>query len=1338
LINQTQTIKQSQILSFLKRSFVNTQSLNRSLTIRRFHSRFRLRSFRRSKISVQRTLIAGKIEATEAMTPEGMYFIMPMRKSYDQETIKPLRPSRDFRKLPEYYAFKDIACDGLQNLKISTYVNARLYVCETSSNSVTEYMVINDSQDVSRPLFSPKFSQINFRNVKNDKESLTAIPCEYGKTYELFYSDIPIPIADDQGKLNDEIAGKFRTDNINYVKIEGVTCDNDKLQCVRHQSILYSLTQDNLNDDKKRKNIAKGQNETDDCDYTFDDPEAKGYPHKRKVFASAKQLEEAFKNKSSFCVAAIMDDPIGEIEDLYNDYEFSFKYRYAHNKPAFDALREKNAYAYEIARLFKYLYVDKNRQEKYKKKIAQLRDKYLELKSYIYNSTLGQTLLSQVADYNLSPLTDLDLGRSYYQEIVSLEPDFYKGYYDASLYFDKRENVQYTYSAFVSKNEATRSVYRSHTIRFLHFKDPKFDVLSAQEKIASFIFSVAYGAKHADLRERYPAFQTLCDEFYSLFRSIKRIEYPNVSQTTIEEIAEKLEDQQAYKELFKDDPNSLINEYEAIDAKHRLFSFRGDKTDITFNRLSYGKNKEAPIDTFGNHKMLPPPSELIKKIQAKLNDNRFKKTLKLYEELYDNLTDDDNIRLMYADFFAGLLYNLIVPRAIIDQETDPLSPFSDNNAHILSAIIKLSKRVNDAKMEDETGVTPSKITLLPIWEKYFEALQTLCVHAEYKGKPYKENMERFFSEFVEPKTERPNRQQPKQRTPFDVYFDDKKDEDLYEERFEAIGKIAGLGDIIDDTLDKAIRSDESGGVNRGNAGGKNNQLQPAEASQRIGATPTRYEDPASLRHTSTYTRIIATAKGVSLITAFHRMTNLPEDKPIVFNAINIANDTILIVNLSFDLIAHGLKELGLNITRPETLASLEHALKLDRLKIISPARMNMFVRYGIVGAVSNAVYNLITPPANLENNKAYYAVTIIKDVAGIALMFCSGFVGLGIYVAIEVIWYLWKHKLENSNIELYIEKSLFYQEMDYRSPNSRTMLEKIFIPKTDLRFVLDILSKTIEESNKNKSAENQIQPPNKQFISNSTKRLTAYLADLHEQDINLYKVAFRNEIAALFQAIKDYGIETEGADGFNARIAYIKDDTATLSTRSLNVLKLSPSLSKDAKRFIMSFYANHAPRYKDIPQPFISLDKDGQSLIIDITKALLSETTITEAAEFAFDKNKAFKIKQSLNNASEFKLGAYDISDLAKAILKNASLFAIVKDEKTQIHKYNVIYSLYSRGGGRGGSMRVYIEIDKCKPSVATSDDLKELEKMNVEIDKTETEGQQDSESQTNNKGEKQ
>ncbi|MDR2035037.1 MAG: hypothetical protein LBP89_10520 [Helicobacteraceae bacterium] len=120
------------------------------------------------------------------MTPESMYCIMPMRRSYDQETIKPLRPARDFRKLPEYYAFNDIVCDGLQNLKISTHTNARLYVCETSSKSVTEYMVINDSQDISRPLFNPSFGQINFCNAKNDKESLNAIPREFNRHTSFF------------------------------------------------------------------------------------------------------------------------------------------------------------------------------------------------------------------------------------------------------------------------------------------------------------------------------------------------------------------------------------------------------------------------------------------------------------------------------------------------------------------------------------------------------------------------------------------------------------------------------------------------------------------------------------------------------------------------------------------------------------------------------------------------------------------------------------------------------------------------------------------------------------------------------------------------------------------------------------------------------------------------------------------------------------------------------------------------------------------------------------------------------------------------------------------------
>jgi hypothetical protein len=233
--------------------------------------------------------------------------------------------------------------------------------------------------------------------------------------------------------------------------------------------------------------------------------------------------------------------------------------------------------------------------------------------------------------------------------------------------------------------------------------------------------------------------------------------------------------------------------------------------------------------------------------------------------------------------------------------------------------------------------------------------------------------------------------------------------------------------------------------------------------------------------------------------------------------------------------------------------------------------------------------------------------------------------------------------------------------------------------------------------------------------------LSSYLADLCEKDPALYKAAFKNEIAALFGSARDYRVETEDIDDQNARTLYLKDESASVSLRSLNVLKLSPNLSKDANRFIVSFYANHVPQYENISQSFISLDKEKEYLVIDVTKSILNKTTITKAAGFAFNDRTASLINKYVKiEKDNFKLPADDIIELAKAILNGASLFAIIKDEKTQIHKYAIEYNIRAVIKGYNPSVR----INKCKLSAITANDLKELEKMNVEVGNISNEGE--------------
>ncbi|MDR3162654.1 MAG: hypothetical protein LBT81_02190, partial [Helicobacteraceae bacterium] len=833
------------------------------------------------KINAKQSAIVERLEEPEIIEPENaaesesLFYILPMRRGYktddNADIIKPLRPKRDFRLVPEYYASgkPSETADGVQGAndpaagvkapsiretKVSTYIDPRLYIVSANPDSggtaVNEYRVISDAQDIGAPLFSPLFSQITFygngirdkqdkanadsRQNNTNRRRYRAIPCEKGKSYELFYSEMPIPITDDKGRLNESIANRFRSDNINYAKIDSAGEDSDKLQCVRHYSILGGLTQEDLERDRKRKPIERTESVTDDNDYIFDAPDGKDNPNpdRRRIFASARELnaligkvnadkgKEASANgkdadrradnqgdnngadgngggtaaerpltRGVFCIAAVINDPIGEIEDLYNGYEFSYLYRRAVNKPVFDELRDKNAYAYGIASIMDYLYVDKSRQEAYKKKIKNLHSNYTELHNAVAND-LGKALVAGIPNQNLAPLIDLPLAKSYMDEIESLKASFFDPPLNnhQSLELRADENTSYEYSVSFQERikympSSRYGAQRKVTIKPLKLEGDQFEKnMPHTEANAMLVFSAAYSARHADLREKHPDFQKLCGEFYALFRSIRQLELPGISETAIGEIRAKLDDQDAYQALFSGDKTSLINEYDSIETAHRQSSFDMKSAGLDFASLSLGKGRTLKSRLF-DPKLPLTPRSFADKISKALKEDRLRKILEIYGSFIETLKNDES-RLKYADFMSGLLYNLMAPRAFIDEESDPLSPFKEADSPVAASLAVLSLKLYNGGSKE----LRAQILSLPVRVYLDEALGQLCIHAEYKGGRHKANMESFFDSFKP--AQRPKRESPRQRTPFDIYYGDEDAMERYGETLEIVSKIA--------------------------------------------------------------------------------------------------------------------------------------------------------------------------------------------------------------------------------------------------------------------------------------------------------------------------------------------------------------------------------------------------------------------------------------------------------------------------------------------------------------------------------------------------------------------
>ena len=99
---------------------------------------------------------------------------------------------------------------------------------------------------------------------------------------------------------------------------------------------------------------------------------------KKKELTSGVVRAES-KSRAYVSTLLYIDDPIGEVEDLYNEYEFSYHQHYGMNKALIDDIRAKNQYPYAIADMVDYLYVSKNERAKYDSQRDKLKEQYKTL-----------------------------------------------------------------------------------------------------------------------------------------------------------------------------------------------------------------------------------------------------------------------------------------------------------------------------------------------------------------------------------------------------------------------------------------------------------------------------------------------------------------------------------------------------------------------------------------------------------------------------------------------------------------------------------------------------------------------------------------------------------------------------------------------------------------------------------------------------------------------------------------------------------------------------------------------------------------------------------------------
>jgi hypothetical protein len=814
----------------------------------------------------------------------------------------------------------------------------------------------------------------------------------------------------------------------------------------------------------------------------------------KRFTLSYKALHKEYVDITYVNTILLFDDALGEIEDLYNEYEFSYNYHYGYNKALIDNIKAKNQYAYAVADMLDYLYVSDDEQEEYDVQTKKLKEQYETLVTLL-KEDMPHAIESFMIKGNLAPAIDFPLALSYYDEVRFIKSDFFKGAYTFSLNLREGKHTYTSKSHFHGK--------RLHFSSVLH-KDIKNN---PTKLLACITFSVCYSDMYKTSLS--PRLKEASEEFYYLLKTAKPL--PQIDQDSLDDIAIELKHQKEYQKIFtQKDP--LLEEYETLDTLLQNIAFDpktlSKKKKATkkygFISLKIGLNKE---DFFYN-KHLQSPKELAQSISKALASENLKTLLTQYTHIthFENDQEEHN----YYNYLLNLSYMLVAPRAAFDGETRLLSLFNNEHKAIQELVVQLSQQLNTLGEEKA-----QKLHNEPIKEHYLKALYALIAHATLEKSKYgeKESLWQQFNDslYADNQGRDSNataflnifsQEIPKQSIRTDKLLDNNFDKELKvktqsEELYAALKQLDGMSsylDKVDDTVTQ-VQKEKRGLGQRGKE-----KLNVQE-----------------LINSPSYKRLLISTQTLSFFITIGKIGEYIQgkEKLKVHNLIGLAGDVLSTANDLAKAAELKIKHL------PQKLEHLITPKKVHNL-----ANFKVIARFGVIGAIANAINDADT--INKEANQDLYYATNSKNTLYLALLLAPAWWALGGIAIAELVWYFLKDKIENTNIELYLYDSLLFNTFEH---NNNTLFNKI---EAQYDYQAKILLETIHTTD-----ESYIITKNQEkYITKSSniqgfifgENVRNFIADSYDVNPELFKIAMANELARLKSVLYGITLKIQGED----------------------------------------------------------------------------------------------------------------------------------------------------------------------------------------------------------------
>lgn len=871
--------------------------------------------------------------------------------------LRALRGARDFKVHKNFYVTNDYTHE-----KVITKTDAYLYV--THDDKTMEYKVINRG-DSSNPVIQ----KVQFKDEEGAIRKHIPFYKDEG-TMEIIYSNI---------RLNEDDRKHF-TPSI-------ITIGSKKNAYVQHHKN-YSKTV--KHEEKAIKKIFISQSE-------------------------AKKLNKTYLN-----IVIPLDDPIGEVEDLYEEMETSFYTAYAHNLPFIKKVKERNAYAYSVANFVDNLYLDGKEREENKALHQKLQDAYYTLVQGVKEDFLAyitQTCHSRGFTWNiqdkrsqlvrLNGFIEYDVALSYIEEVkycassLLIPIDKYLVFRDYKNDFEGDRTTHLNEHCCIDPK--TDDYYCLGNSVINHETGKKYDLNRNYSKyrdnsidmMALTVFSLFFSGKHDDaVNAKNAKYKEAAASFHYTLKNMQN--HPEFNEDTQDDINDKLKGHE-YKNLFKNGKaeakDSFIADYEDLDvtSKFCAFSWKKKRTEHLkkFKTLIPGNESFE----FYYQKAKSSPIELSDQLYTKLKDAKLKDLLAKYIQI----TEKDK-SLETTDLLLNMAYSISASRTKFDLEATQTSAFNTGSA-FGEFVEKLS-----LKLQGLEASTHEALYEKDIFKLYHNNLHALITHALIQGEfnapgfaSRKDNANKLLAK-VAPDVDKKYQEDIKDLNDGSL-ADDLKIKIEHEQLFEKLKALDGITSKIHGAEDNLQALDDDMGVDDGKG--------VRTWEQKV-------------RKSKPYKTSIAGLKGLSFfITLFTTGEALKTFKKGDLKA-------LLDVSTGINQISKTLATTAIKpLSQTGTARQMVNVLFADEAlpqKAIS--------KLAVPAIVVGSFYEI--QALDDEDYDAMIAVTAKAAIfIAIAVLASGTWVAIGIGLAIgaivETLWYFYSKYLIDSRVEILIEQSLYYQ-----------------------------------------------------------------------------------------------------------------------------------------------------------------------------------------------------------------------------------------------------------------------------------------------------------------------